>query len=391
MPTPLRGSSEAGSVAASEALFSEEEKSIHLRRIDADVAEHIARSSRTRYLGRSLRSPLTGQVTMTNAEFSKNWVLTDLWTRESISGNISDIVKDPFIFKAKALALRTWMWHSIYRDANQKAKLGEKVHMGLFEALEARINDHDPVNFSPLLVLVPMTLLTTLSMDVLVIFLAAPLLLGCYAIDCACNWYKWYWAARHFSLPIRIAYMAAVILSMGMQTAITGMQVLGYLLAIGMILVDFAFGDFKQLLGRRVGDYYEIIRPLRNEVFVCRWHGTPRRNPLYRLPERIVGMGVMEQRSEWRHVMLIAVIQGIICELIPIEKEDETWWKDRLFEARKEGKQELILPFCGCDVFDNYYVDLGRIEMDNMVLKAKEDKLLRAGIVEETAVQDFDD
>merc|ERR1719215_1508963 len=87
------------------------------------------------------------------------------------------------------------------------------------------------------------------------------------------------------------------------------LSLVGYVLIALLIATDFYVGDVKQLLSKRDSSFFEILHELENRVYVCRWVGPAKHNATYFLPETVCGLPNANQRSLFRHVMVIAVIQ----------------------------------------------------------------------------------
>jgi len=161
--------------------------------------------------------------------------------------------------------------------------------------------------------------------------------------------------------------MLAMLVRMSVATGdnASGMATLAYIGGFLITMFDIVRGDIYQLLGRRQAVNYEVIQPLKNQVMVCRWHGPPHLNPHYVYPEKICGINPREQRSERSRIVLIAVVQGILCELEPFEPDQDQRWFEDAFISSSCSNGDWTLPFCGCDVYDEYahdYRKLGEIE-----------------------------
>eukprot|EP00928_Gymnodinium_smaydae_P096767 TRINITY_DN8612_c0_g4_i1.p1 TRINITY_DN8612_c0_g4~~TRINITY_DN8612_c0_g4_i1.p1 ORF type:complete len:418 (+),score=74.14 TRINITY_DN8612_c0_g4_i1:160-1413(+) len=334
-----------------------------LRKIDEHTQVYELGATRNRFLGHCSRNPLTGVVDMKNPDFSKDWIMTDMWKRGTFRASLENIQRDKFLFKAKPHALRTWCWHNLYKEAADNNSLGSLRELGLFDVLAMRLDEHANRYWSPLLVFLPlMPLLVSFTLDAAMVVVSVPFLMVQMALDHLTNKFWMFKYSRYISLLLRFPYVILVFVRFNEHLAsadVSVLRILGYLCTVLMMLGDFYVGDIKQLQSKRDGAYLEVLNDLENRVFICRWHGPPHANPHYRIPEDICGVPESQQRSSFRHIMIITVIQGIICELEPLSDADHAWLKMKVVNTNPG--EDLEMWYYGCDVYDQVFFNASRV------------------------------
>jgi len=156
----------------------------------------------------------------------------------------------------------------------------------------------------------------------------------------------------------------------------------GYIIILLVLGYDFIGGDLIQFLGRRNGSRYETVRDLGNQVYICKWHGLPHKNPHYILPDSIIDVPEREQRSSNSRYVILAVVQGILCELLPFSEETKLALEHVITQSfvseadKKASDKDWWMPFVGLDVFDSLKSDIRRLtvwEKSTAVSKLKKE------------------
>jgi hypothetical protein len=359
---------------------------LSLWKLDAGASQAQQLESRNRFLGLTYRSPFTGKVFMKNVQSCKNFLFVDLYTRETIEGSINEVAADEFLFHANPLSLRTWVWHDTYRRAQDSGELSLLDNLGIPDALALRL-DEDAPDWSPVITLAPLQFLAAFCMDPYTLMMGLFVLALSIFIQLHMNHSNLYQIDRFMSLPFRLLYIIVAFIRLATAEAVQdGNMVasLGYILIIGVLAFDFVMGDARQLLGRRNGSRFEMFRDLGNQVYIVKWHGLPHKNPHYTLPDTIIDVPEKEQRTPNMRYMLVAVVQGILCELLPLDANtklalEHVITSRALSDDSTEGSatdKDWWMPFCGLDVFDSIKSDIRRLsayDKANAVNKLKKE------------------
>jgi hypothetical protein len=351
-----------------------------LWKLDAGASQEQKLESRNRFLGFAYRSPFSGQVFMKNIQGGKNFLFVDLYTRDMIEGSINELGSDEYLFNAKPLCQRTWVWHDAYRTSQDNGTLSGLQNLGLNVALNLRL-DEDSTDWSPILAYAPLQVVAAFSMDPLVLFTGIAVMAICVFIGLQMNHATQYHLDRFVSLPFRIVYAILTAYRLFASGALqdgNAVAVVGYLIVLGVIGFDCIAGDVVQFLGRRNGSRLEILRELGNQVFIVKWHGLPHKNPYYDLPDRIIGVPPGEQRSTNSRYMIVAVVQGILCELLPNDENMKVALENLITgRGTPDGQaveKDWLMPFCGLDVFDSINSDLRRLSAVQKAHEASKQK-----------------
>lgn len=221
----------------------------------------------------------------------------------------------------------------------------------------------DSRDWSPILVLAPLQLAAALSMDFVVLFVGLAAMTLCAWINISLNTATWFQRARHASIPVRIVYVITIMVRMASPQEDpqgSGLAVVGYVLALVMALVDVVWIDGAHFVGRRDGTSIEVLHELKNQVFVCMWRGPPYLNSRYTLLEQVCGVSPDEQLRKQSRIMLVAVVQGIVCELVPVSVDVGDALQDAT-TTQEGGGKDYALPFCGLDVYDDFFYSAKRL------------------------------
>jgi hypothetical protein len=300
-------------------------------------------------LGRQHRHPLTGVPYVKEVESWRDFHLVDLWTRPQIAGMPDDHVRDKNLFKPVPLDRRTFIYHSKFREAYAKHRVGLETEGFLFESLATRCIDA-PVadgSFSPVVVFLPLLPISLLTGDSTMFVFTAFMALWLLIVALATNDYKLAGWSRTISLPSRLVFLMFTVAKVGGS----GVQTLGYVTVILACVADLLMGDITQLTSMRLNCHYEVVRALPNQLFICYRIGdnevlslkTNRGNRP--IPPQVTGMNDPGDGS----LCLIANIQGLLIELVPVCEEDVLQFHEE--QENRAGTDLGRVRYFGVDLF----------------------------------------
>lgn len=298
-------------------------------------------------LGRVHRSPITGKVYVKEVESWRDFHLIDLWTRPKIVGLPQNHCRDVSLYRPQPLNMRTWVYHCKFRKAKESNQMATPAEVHLFEALSARVCDIEVADglWSPAMIYAPLFPFSLLSGDFTVFYFAGFIFFASLLISLFCN------SSRHVAHERAILFPARLIFLVVTLTKIQGeaLQLLGYVVIILACLFDHIRGDLQVFASMRYRCSYEIIKSLPNQVFVCWRIGdhsqfVGRKHTL--LDEHVTGLKDPGDNS----LCLIANVQGLLVELLPVSKEDEEIFKDEHgFRSSDAASGNLL--YYGVDMF----------------------------------------
>jgi hypothetical protein len=300
-------------------------------------------------VGRSHRSPITGQVYLKEVESWRDFHLVDLWTRKKLVALPNEHAADTSLYKPRPLQMRTWIYHCKFRKAFEQFQIGLNTEAFLFEALHMRCVDI-PISaglWSPAMVYAPLVPFTLLTDDSGVFIFAAIVFLIVLVVSVATNHNRFYFWTRPMTVLARLIFLVFVC------TRIQGgaLQLLGYLATVFAVLGDLIRGDFAVLSNMQCYCHYEIIRTLPNQIFVC-WrvgdHSVMQKEGERALiPEGVTGI----QDPGDGTLCLIANIQGLLMELIPMDKDADATMFNEEHNIRTSEPSLGRLTYFGVDLF----------------------------------------
>lgn len=282
------------------------------------------------FYGKWKRNLVTGDFRLfEHREEQFNFTYIDLFTRDEIKGQPTDMWKDKYIMVPKILHCRSWIFQELYEHVDRDDKEGTHM-LSLKErftrCFSARINDKLIPGgmglWSPVKYLAPMMFAVAFTADFTLMFIVFVAFVQCIQFGKMLNGWKYYKFPRLVTFPWRILVMGSYLVStadIGTYIAegryIPGVATIVCLLCIAY---DFFLGDLACLFGQEADIAYEVIRLLPGKVFVCK--KVPNRFPGFSVsepiqyPEELTGAPKGEE-----NVVLIAEVQGLLFELHPIE------------------------------------------------------------------------
>jgi hypothetical protein len=270
-------------------------------------------------LGRCHRNPISGKIYLKEVESSRDFHVVDLSQRPFIDGEPDMLAGDEHLYMPKPLNYRTWVYHNKFTCAWDGPGLGRSSEAFLFEALNERCIDFDISDgrWSSCMVLFPVVPITMISGDTLVLFVTTLLAFLCLAVAVITNRHNLYFWGRPLTIPVRLAYLVFVLVRLSNGS---GLEILGYLAPLILMVIDFWLGDLSLLGSQRFTCRYDVIRTLPNQVFVCRRDGD---NSRVRERKRTLSEAVTGGMAGDSSLCIIANLQGLLMELSPVDREQD--------------------------------------------------------------------
>jgi len=354
-PPPTACVSEHSNVSFTEELFASVADMSHSQAI-----ERVKLHDVNGLLGRAHRSPITGQIYLKEVESWRDFHLVDLWTRKKLVGLPQEHAADTLLYKPRPLQMRTWIYHCKFRQAYEQSQIGLSTETFLFEALRARCVDI-PTSaglWSPAMVYAPLVPFTLLTDDFALFIFAAFIFPMVLLVSVATNHHRFYFWTRAITVLARLAFLVFVI------TRIQGgaFQLLGYLVTLFAVVGDLIRGDFAMASNMSLYCHYEIIRTLPNQIFVCWREGDhsvmKSQGERALIPGSVTGM----QDPGDGTLCLIANIQGLLIELIPLDKDEDADKFNEEHTMRVSDPSLGRLMFYGVDLFSPAIKNLSDLE-----------------------------
>jgi len=324
--------------------------------------------------GRCYRSAMTGETYLKEVELWRDFHLVDLWSRQKIIEVPEEHTNDPHLFSPRPLNMRTWVYHCKFREAFEKFQIGLQTEAFLYEALNERCVDI-PISsglWCPAMVYAPLVPLTLLADDTTVTIVALFIFFLSLIVSVMTNNHHFFFYARPILLLPRFGFFVFTLIRINGGT----FQIFGYVLTLFLVLFDLIRGDWNLFSSMRYHCSYEVVRTLPNQIFVCWRVGdhslmasmSERRKKA--LPESLTGMKDAGDNT----LCLIANIQGLLIELVPVCHEDAILFKGEHVDRSTEPWLGRV-KFYGVDLFCKDTKNLAEL-LDP--LKNKHDKMMKA-------------
>mmetsp|Transcript_73460 Transcript_73460/g.192653 ORF Transcript_73460/g.192653 Transcript_73460/m.192653 type:complete len:384 (-) Transcript_73460:187-1338(-) len=295
-------------------------------------------------MGSAWRSSITGQVLTKHDSDYPNYRFADFWTRKTVNGSITDLMKDPYCFRPVPMKYRTWMYHFFFLQ-KMVIKGGGSDHAMIQHVLSHRTQDVDiqAGRWSPLVAYAPMLLVMTITGDIYAVLAGIIMCWLLWLVATSTNTPSLHRYHRVISFPFRVFFLLFTFSRL--QAMEEALGLLAFFVCIILLLAEIVCGDINTILSYRLECNYEIVRVLPNRVFICRRHGASHLEETFgkrgTVKECISGFAVWE-----RSMTLIADIGGMLVELRPMREED---WRPCHEDFCMVGTP---LPYFSLNIFD---------------------------------------
>jgi len=305
-------------------------------------------------MGKTWRNPITGTIHMHEAEAQLDFALVDLWNseRKTEEKYLNRLAMDKYLFRPVPLAYRTWMYHSVtqYEKDNPSLANAKKPNDWILkETMASSCIDASmtagrasPVRFYT--VMVPIASFTMDIYFICILIFAFTILLGTSKSMSIFDMYK---NIRLYTLiPRGLFTLYALIHFIAADPLVKGnfLAALAFVSVIALSVVDLLTGDIIQFATTRLNCTYDVIHDLSGPVYVCRRLGDLERparlNFRGHMPFEITGLHRWDACPD---LSLIADVQGVLCELFPLAKED--------WESLADTFKNKPIPYIGLDIY----------------------------------------
>ncbi|CAD7929336.1 unnamed protein product [Amoebophrya sp. A120] len=349
------------------------------------------------YHGFVERNPITGALVLAGVEKQFDFWFVDLFDREYVCDNPENLEKDPFLFKATVLPMRTWIMQQLVLQL-------EAARQGYSSVLAVTFNDDKVVHStvrddcaaialaqavqlghvynSPFQALMYITFVCAFSKSLGLIIYTC--FMSCFSL----------WVAQAFSVPVLFRFTRVVdlllrsiylillftsVAEVGLSSLGDALGILAILTVFCMMIFDMLRGDLGTFMTYSTETKYDILKQLGDRAWICqlvparqkRDQGKPGQpggagsrymagqssmmsktmsagmnflggDSLERpLPNLITGelpFGVAEEQA-----LLIVDVNGMLCQLTPLDARTVDYVENvrRSIEGRPEKHSDI--------------------------------------------------
>lgn len=286
------------------------------------------------YMGKCHRHSVTGDITLKKVDTHNDFCIIDLYNRSKIVKPVETIAKDPYLYKPVVMPKRTWIYHDLFRTKKIIQSSDENAMIKYVFSLPAIDAPVSCGLYAPLMAYLPMVLFAVVTKDSLAVASSLIAVVTMGVIANTCNHCHHYYRARLYTIPIRVALVGVLVLSLLSQAELDSAELAGYILCFVTIFMDALLGDKPALFATRFWCHYEIVRELPERLFVCTRVGAAHLEQKLGesppIPNVIHGLGSWQPRY-----MLALEIGGMLCKLEPITKQEwEVIYQGYAFEEK---------------------------------------------------------
>jgi len=339
---------------ASSAAYARNKLDTKYEELHLPVAVRLNEGRESGIMGSCWRSPITGVPVLKEATIMADFSIMDLWERSALYGSPEDLVRDPYIFKIKPLALRTWLYHAYFAESRLVAKApGESAIVQTVLSHKVIDADKPAGRWSPVLCSVPAAFAAVLTADMSTALLCVLMFLFNMAASILMNTPRFFNLQRLITFPPRFVFFILMLWRLSVRGSDGAIVMLSFIVIILLISFDFMVGDFQALYGYGWLCHYEVLKVLPSRIFVCRKHGSaflPDPEQYRDVSQKVTGM------SHFPEMVLIAEIRGLLCQLKPMDVEDwQICWENRTESGRPAS-------FVGLDVYNRGMPSIDALE-----------------------------
>lgn len=295
-------------------------------------------------MGTSFRHPITGEVRTAGDSSFKDFTLVDLYKRRRLSNSLEQLMTDKYLFRPVALKHRTWLYHDDYRrqltlESDENAMMRVALANNCIDAPTSA------GRWSPVMTLTPFAVGVALTDDMIMLLFSLIIVLFVQLASQWTNSGKWYRHLRPITLLPRSALYLVILARFGMSFGSgNGMNLLGYLVAVIMLVVDLLVGDLAVLRSIQLHARWHMTHRLPGGIFICNRAGAAWYEDVY--GDRGIVAEEVSGFSPWQtEQALIMDLEGIIVELRPLQRKE---WEIVFDQQVAFGEKVVVL---GLDIF----------------------------------------
>jgi len=291
------------------------------------------------------RNAFTGEVSIKDFKAFPDFLLVDIARRPRgvLTGGMSELMADKYLFKPIPLMYRTWIYHCMVKSGAVLS--GKHDESGLLKHVMSQFCIDAPTvggRTSPMVYYVPLAIGACLTGNTFLVVITLAVIAVVLTIAKATNTPSTYRKSRLWSLPLRLLYFAAVLLFLDFSSFIT---LLGFFLTIVLAIVDFVQGDLAALLAYKLHCTYRVLHSLEGRLWVCYRDGAFAWEEMFgdrgKVHEDVSNLAVWERRHH-----LIADIGDLLVELQPLSEDDWAALRERYLVGSDP------IPYLAIDAFD---------------------------------------
>ena len=291
------------------------------------------------FLDKVFRDFMQGNIVLEPVENEYDFDLIDLCDRAEVSGSISDLMQDEYLFKPIALPNRTWHFQSSFELENSVDSLvrlwneGQKSIKSFVDlreiSLRLKIVEGDVLligSYSPAVACLISLILCCFTMDKSVFIVLTFLFALCTGISSRWNNAYYIYLIRPFTVIPRLG-VAVWICTLGIASPLDrGVEItsspLPGIVRLGcsfVILLDIITGDVNQLINRiKSAKSYRVRRYLSETLILCESSHFTESG----LSASVIGSDLFEEQGDGTHFVLVADVEGLLFELRSLKEGD---------------------------------------------------------------------
>lgn len=272
--------------------------------------------------------------------------MIDLWERKALYGAPDDLIHDPYVFKCKPMAIRTWFYHYFFSDPALSSSVhgehGLMEHILSFEAVD--VAGRNDARWSSAVCLAPAGFISIFCADLMTTAVSVSVLIFNISASVLANNPRFYSKVRAVTFLPRLFLFLFVWIRM-LREGVEALQMVGFVGMMFFQLIDFYLGDLQAINVVKWHCHYEVLRSIpETRIFMCRRKGAAFLKT--NTPEREVSE-LVTGTVAFPGLVVIAEIRGLICELVPMDRTDWVLCWERIIDT------SVPFKFLGLDVFNN--------------------------------------
>mmetsp|Transcript_18514 Transcript_18514/g.46201 ORF Transcript_18514/g.46201 Transcript_18514/m.46201 type:complete len:756 (-) Transcript_18514:870-3137(-) len=345
------------------------------------------------YHGFVERNPITGALVLAGVEKQFDFWFVDLFDRDFCCDNPENLEKDPFLFKATILPMRTWMMQMLVQQL-------EAARQGYSSVLAVTFSDDKVVHStvrddcaaialsqavqlghnynSPFQALMYITFVCAFSKSLGLIIYTC--MMSCFSL----------WVAQAFSVPVLFRFTRVVdlllrsiylillftaVAEVGLSSLGDALGILAILAVFCMMIFDMLRGDLGTFMTYSTETKYDILKQLGDRAWICQLvparqkrdgknGGTGRNGSQSSMMSKTMkaGMSFLESDAGDRplpnlitgelpsdvteeQALLVVDVNGMLCQLTPVDARTVDYVENvrRSIEGRPEKHSDISM------------------------------------------------
>eukprot|EP00392_Amoebophrya_sp_AT5.2_P008192 g8211.t1 len=346
------------------------------------VLPRIMENFEAYYHGFVERNPITGALVLAGVEKQFDFWFVDLFDRDFCCDNPENLEKDPFLFKATILPMRTWMMQMLVQQLEAARQDDKVVHSTVRDdcaaiALSQAVQLGHNYN-SPFQALMYITFVCAFSKSLGLIIYTC--MMSCFSL----------WVAQAFSVPVLFRFTRVVdlllrsiylillftaVAEVGLSSLGDALGILAILAVFCMMIFDMLRGDLGTFMTYSTETKYDILKQLGDRAWICQLvparqkrdgknGGTGRNGSQSSMMSKTMkaGMSFLESDAGDRplpnlitgelpsdvteeQALLVVDVNGMLCQLTPVDARTVDYVENvrRSIEGRPEKHSDISM------------------------------------------------